>query len=565
MTEMFSASPRSLPHGDPRRTLIPALTNSAADRIALGLAGLALGYQLACLILVEPRALLFYPPDDAFYYLKIGENLVNGLGPTFDGLQATNGVQPLWQAIIAALSAAGGPPELRLRVVLLAQLVIGAVSLWLFFSLTKRLFPSPLPRLTALALFLALTVTPSVNGMESALLVLALTALLFHAERAAVFSEFHAKSSLGFGLLLGVAMLARLDSVFFSAVACVAALLAPARGTPLAQRLARPALFVAGASVLVVPYLALNLAWFGALMPISGGLKSSFPRPGPHWGVFSSAGKLALLGLAASIGYLIASLARFCRAAFSPPGFLRGCLVVASTGVVLHFAHELLFIRWASFSWHFFAYSIALSLVLAATLCSVLERAPGLTGGRSGTAIAAIVALACAFRVATTRFPRAQDWRVVAYDAALWARDHLSSNEKVAMKDAGIFGFFSGRQVVNLDGLVNGWAYQETLRRKEINRYLEENGVGYLVQHAFYSLRDVEPPGADWTTYETGALYLKSHRYQTEADPIRLSRKSEVYRSAPYYDGPHRTALLVWRLRRAEPFSGRESRPASPR
>src|SRR4051812_9924290 len=43
-------------------------------------------------------------PDDAFYYLCVGRNIAGGFGPPFDGVHATTGFQPLWQAIVALVA-----------------------------------------------------------------------------------------------------------------------------------------------------------------------------------------------------------------------------------------------------------------------------------------------------------------------------------------------------------------------------------------------------------------------------------------------------------------------------
>ena len=37
--------------------------------------------------------------DDAFYYFKTASNIANGLGPTFDGENLTNGYHPLWMGV----------------------------------------------------------------------------------------------------------------------------------------------------------------------------------------------------------------------------------------------------------------------------------------------------------------------------------------------------------------------------------------------------------------------------------------------------------------------------------
>ena len=45
-------------------------------------------------------------PDDAAYYFKIAQNAGAGKGLTFDGINRTNGFQPLWLSILVPVFAA---------------------------------------------------------------------------------------------------------------------------------------------------------------------------------------------------------------------------------------------------------------------------------------------------------------------------------------------------------------------------------------------------------------------------------------------------------------------------
>ncbi|MEL6477637.1 MAG: hypothetical protein AAFR17_09940 [Pseudomonadota bacterium] len=58
--------------------------------------------------------------DDAFFYLQIARNLVETGRVSFDGLNATNGVHPLWTAVLAAGTAAFSTLGLPMEVSLIA-------------------------------------------------------------------------------------------------------------------------------------------------------------------------------------------------------------------------------------------------------------------------------------------------------------------------------------------------------------------------------------------------------------------------------------------------------------
>jgi hypothetical protein len=111
------------------------------------------------------------------------------------------------------------------------------------------------------------------------------------------------------------------------------------------------------------------------------------------------------------------------------------------------------------------------------------------------------------------------------------------------MKDAGNMGFYSDRPVVNLDGLVNSFAYQDALRDGRFREFLRKSGVSYLVQHAVWDDPDVN--NGEYVAY-TFRSY--SHLYDRPGGDLQLKRSEEVYRSPFYYDGPHKTALVIWRI-----------------
>jgi hypothetical protein len=156
----------------------------------------------------------------------------------------------------------------------------------------------------------------------------------------------------------------------------------------------------------------------------------------------------------------------------------------------------------------------------------------------------ALMAVSCCFVMGRRYLGRpGRGWIRASYRAALWARGHTGETAIFAMKDAGNFGHFSGRSVVSLDGIVNNAAYQDVLRGRRLNEYLDEMNVAYLVQHAFWDRDDI----ADGT-YKTVSVAYTSRRYGVESDTLVLRREWEVYRSEPYYDGPYRTVFLIWRL-----------------
>src|SRR5690349_15741295 len=47
----------------------------------------------------------WFTRDDAYYYFKVAQNISEGHGSTFDGINKTNGYHPLWMLICVPIFA----------------------------------------------------------------------------------------------------------------------------------------------------------------------------------------------------------------------------------------------------------------------------------------------------------------------------------------------------------------------------------------------------------------------------------------------------------------------------
>ncbi len=497
-------------------------------------------------VTADIRRVLAVIPDDAAYYFKIAENAAEGRGLTFDGIGRTNGFQPLWLSILVPVHAIfHGAPEVMCRMFLILQLVFLCGAAVMMNAIQSRFFSRNAALMSGL-LFLFFVFVPAANGMESAVLVFSLALLFFFAWRAKIFGRQDAIREFVFGVLLGLVVLARLDMIFLAGV-----VLAFCLGRILIDRgPGRVTAFVAvlvGVVAVVSPYLVYNRLSFGSVFPISAALKSSFPKVIVTGCSFSSLGKTRSLGIGIALGYLAWFIMRFAELKRNLRGrmFFQTGLAMMACAVVMHFLHTLFFMKWAVFAWHFIPYA----LFGTAAICEPVDRmAPAAGGARRGLlywAALAAIAVFGGFTVARN-FNQSLDrnWRPVAYDASLWARRNTDVNVVFAMKDAGNFGYFSERPVINLDGVVNNLEYQEVLRDKHLKEYLRSRGVRFIAQHAFWDRSDIL--SGDYDSY---SMSYPSHKYESSSDEIVLARADEVFRSRQYFDGPYRTAFIIWRLR----------------
>ena len=561
----------SAPHGRAQegRMVLAKPDDKLPRWIPYALVAAALGFLSIFFLAAPIQRVLTVIPDDSAYYFKIAANAGAGRGLTFDGINRTNGFQPLWLYLLVPLyGTIHRSPETMYRIVLILQaLLLAGAALLLNAALAR--FVSRRAALLGLVLYVFLVFVPAANGMESAILVLFLVTAFSVGWKARVFDGGGPAREFLFGMLLGLVVLSRLDMVFVP-VAVIAAGLAEALFAPEKRRtlLARSILILTGTVLVVAPYLAYNRLSFGDIMPINGMLKSSFPHPSPSGFALRALGKKGWVSLLLCAAYLVwfasRSLAagRRGRAPAGPDArrYGRAAMAVMACAILMHFVHTVLFMKWAVFSWHYIPYA----LIGAVIVCEPADRLKWEEGGRRlrvlyWILVAVIVAggSAAVARNASQRLDR--NWRPVAYAAAVWARENTPADAVFGMKDAGDFGYFSERSVINLDGVVNNLEYQAALRERSLAAYLAIHRVGYIVQHAFWDRPDILTG-----SYDSFSMSYRSRLYETDSDPIVLRKTDEVYRSQPYFDGPYETVFLIWKMG-YDAKGARRGRAGSPR
>ncbi len=263
---------------------------SARDRARIGLAagGVAL-LPLVDLLRHGWERTFGYLAADVFYYLTVARNLASGLGVSFDGEHATNGFHPLWQLYTALLYAASsrlglGEPAFLVAVFASSLLLVALATALLgsCFRLALGRVPAAFPILpVGLYALGAASLEPRygslwsfANGMETG----AALAAFAWALRCMVRRELRASAAIDWqlGTALAVLLLARLDHGALAICLLASYALRPARrgGSRFVELFAVAAPF----GLALLAYLTFNWLTAGALLPVSGAVKSSFPR-----------------------------------------------------------------------------------------------------------------------------------------------------------------------------------------------------------------------------------------------------------------------------------------------
>lgn len=97
---------------------------------------------------------------------------------------------------------------------------------------------------------------------------------------------------------------------------------------------------------------------------------------------------------------------------------------------------------------------------------------------------------------------------------ALWMRDHLPPGTVAAAWNSGIYGWYSGLPVVNLDGLINDEIADRIRSGEAQESYLERRGIEVLVDHD----ETVEQLDAAWRERSLRPIFRRARTHHGGKD-----------------------------------------------
>jgi len=397
--------------------------------------------------------------DDGLFYARIAMNLVTTGQPTFDGIHTTSGFHLLWEGILASLSWTlvgwSADPHHHMAAFL-------TLSLFLVLALSSEFADRPHHRL-ALA-------TLALSGhllLETGLLVLLLLGMTRTLERIASGDGRRVDRAVLFACA-ALIPLTRIDAL----PVVLVLLAAPA----VAGRWRVVGLGLVAAAAGTATQLGVMFALFGEPWSVSSMLRGhALVRHGasPLWFNFFTygAGLSARSLLVTGMGSAAIALAWLHRdRARNLPLLWLGVGLATFTAGHLLLSH----MRY----WYFVPGLVGFGYVLAR-----LDLPVGTSRGIRALVLVGLALLSVLYLGNKAR-------RMVALaDAqdATWSfleeiGEHVPAGEAIYQEDgSGRTGVYSGRAVVNGDGLVNDYRYARRLMGGDLAGYLDEEGICYLI------------------------------------------------------------------------------------
>jgi hypothetical protein len=412
---------------------------------------------LIVLVTMLARGLLAYYSnhfaDDSFITFRYAENIAGGKGFVYNQGERILGTStPLYTLLLALLVKLGLP------ILPLARMInIGAdcVSGILIFLMLRRF---KMGVATLAALFYALfprVIVWSISGMETSLYVLFIAASLYC---------YH-KKNLGLtALFLGLTVLTRVDGVILGLAITVHFI---------RQHRRFPVKMVLGCIGVVLPWLVFSLLYFGSPIPNSvpgkKALYSATMWETPAWRIFWE-----FLFLRIKIGWplLLLALAGVYNVFTRAQSYM-----IIALWTVLYF---LFFLFGASkmHMWYYVPFYLGYLILVALGFDLIFERAGGFwrkridSLGRRTTVAASLKALkivvisAICLLAGLAYFQQMKrTFKLVAVEQialedihksiGLWLSENTHPTDTVCAEDIGYMGYYSGRYILDQDGLVS--------------------------------------------------------------------------------------------------------------
>jgi hypothetical protein len=128
----------------------------------------------------------WFTRDDAYYYFKVAQNISEGHGSTFDGINPTNGYHPLWMLVcIPIFALARFDLILPLRILIIVLAGLRAATSILLYHLLRKVVARPIAMLGALywAFNMYIHWTVYQQGLETGLAAFCLVLFLYLLQR----------------------------------------------------------------------------------------------------------------------------------------------------------------------------------------------------------------------------------------------------------------------------------------------------------------------------------------------------------------------------------------------
>jgi hypothetical protein len=293
-------------------------------------------------------------------------------------------------------------------------------------------------------------------------------------------------------------------------------------------------------------YFFINKQLFGVISPVSGALKSTFPNltdSSTYWTEHGLAHKAAIAVCFISLVYF--SFLLYYRRHTRIITNTEHSLFILSFVFSGFVAYQLIFVNWANtFTWYRLPALVVAAFFIFYILDTIHKSANYFFPGIMKWSPALLLILTSplfVFRFIDTHLSNEDDFPYSLRVATQWVKSNTPEDAVFALKDTGFFSYFSERNTINLDGLVNSPDYYHDIIEHGLPKHLQNLGVDFFVHQ---SLADADQ-SVKSGRYDIYNFSLKNRVNDKPITALRLHKTDEIYRH-PYQGG--NKILTIWKL-----------------
>ena len=417
--------------------------------------------------------------DDSFFYFKIAQNVAHHGVFSFDGINLTNGFHPLWLLTLVPpmYLLEGSSPEVITRILFLGESALLIVTLVLLNRICRKIFNGDrYAGFLSLSLYLFLTGLDS-YGQEAHLYGFLCVLLLSILQSK---SEYHYKEVVSIACLVCLLFLTRIDSLIFFFPVLIF----------ISNFKTRTRIEFREHFLLYILVLAVILAYFGINKSVFGHIKTISAHLKTNWHIVSNINSYKLWFfcynekvLASWLMALLGLVIYFRR--------LPGYMTILCAGVITYYILLAMFNTIAIGSWYLvvpYTLTSILFVILTKDIYTYISRHVGLLKRINPYLVVGI--FVTAFMIWHFIIPKRLEPMLGRSNGYRIAKDLNNFNKNTTFYSAngcGIMAFFSERKIINGDGLVNNFEYQNYLNNKKLDDYLNLQEVDFYIDYFFES------------------------------------------------------------------------------
>jgi hypothetical protein len=432
-------------------------------------------FIIVSVVLFPFNFLLNFSHDDAFFYIKTADNFSKGLGSTFDGINPTNGYHPLYFLFLSfyffLIHLFSNPsPEVLYKAIFILDSTLMGLTLMIIYRILKFTAGNKHKFILYIPFFLTLTVIRDF-GLETHLLSLLFFIYAYAILRENIYGKNYFYLKL---LIIPLIFLTRTDYLYTIIPSVLVADYFLNRNENRKMYLITNLIFLL---VIASIYYSINYFIFGNISTISAVIENTFPRIVLIENIknlFLS--KTQLFNQLPRLLFVISVLifqfyywSRKIELLTLKEKNIFMIFFISSIGSFLFLLLHMMFNSSSIREWYLTLPTLitAFQLVLIINLKSKY--------------FASLLIIFSLMFIVVLYVTRIQNNKFESgYIYAKNLSNYVTENENVFQIDfTGIVGFFSGRKIVNGDGLINSFEYLSSLKSGEIYKYLKKYKIRY--------------------------------------------------------------------------------------